>query len=168
MNSALNQQSVVSDQSSVGGNQPQANNPLTANVQPPIINIPPPPPPPMTNDQSPITNPPPHHKFPFMMVTLFLVIVLAGFAGSFLFFSYTNTSSRKVPAKILITPPLFVAPTVIPTKAVANPFATSSSDLSNPFASPTIANPFGTYQNPFPNATPSGNQPYNNPFDKLK
>lgn len=99
-----------------------------------------------------------------MMVTLFLVVILAGFAGSFLFFRYTNPPAIKTaPAKIAITPPV----TIVPTTAAVNPFATASSDLtSNPFASPTATNPFGTYQNPFASATPSGNpnQPYQNPF----
>lgn len=106
------------------------------------------------------------------MVTLILVIVLAGLAGSFLFFSYKSTSSRKAPAQILITPPVPTATAVIPTKTSANPFATNSSDLINPFASPSasLANPFGTYQNPFQSASPSGNsnQPYQNPFENLK
>lgn len=141
---------------------PQTNNtspPLSASPQPFVANAP--------QDKPTI-----HHKFPFMMVTLFLVIVLAGFAGSFLFFSYSGKPIRKTPTQILITSPVSMAPTAIPTIASANPFATPSSELANPFASPSasVANPFGTYQNPFQSASPSGNsdQPYQNPFEKLK
>lgn len=139
--------------------------PPSLNYQPPTNNSPPPP---MNNQPLSETNiPPPHKKFPFMMVTLFLVIILAGFAGSFLFFSYTNTSSQKVPAQILITPPVSVAPT----QQSINPFATSSAELVNPFTSPTasLTNPFGSAQNPFSSATKSAeNQSSENPFGKLK
>lgn len=98
------------------------------------------------------------------MVTLFVVVVLAGFAGSYVFFSMNSNKTAKAPAKLVITPPM-----ASPTQGTANPFATAAGTLgSNPFASPTaVTNPFGTYQNPFTNSTVSATPAtYQNPFNK--
>lgn len=111
-------------------------------------------------------NNPPHH-FPFMMVTFSIAVIIAGLAASYLFFSFSSLKPIKKPAQILITPPVSVS---LPSPAIiVNPFDNPSSDLTvNPFASPSVSatNPFGAYQNPFSNATTSGdsNQPYQNPF----
>lgn len=154
-----------------------ASNPVTPAVSAPP-NISPPSPPPPINYQPPTTTNQPlthdhSHKFPFMMVTFLLVVVIAGFTGSFLFFSYTSPAVKKAPVGILITPPVTIVPSLTSTPAPNNnPFASSSSELVNPFASPTasLVNPFGTYQNPFATASASteSGQSYQNPFEKLK
>lgn len=132
----------------------------TTNQAPPAI-----PTPPRSSVITTAPPPSPPHKFPFMAVTFFLVVTLAGIAGSFVFFSYSATKKPTTSPKILITPPV----TIEPTKVVdANPFVTSSSNLTvNPFASPTtVVNPFGTYQNPFSGATVSATPAtYQNPFE---
>lgn len=113
-------------------------------------------------------------KFPFMMITFFLALIIAGFSGSFLFFSYTKAAVQKVPVQIFITPPASIESALpLPTLSTGNPFASPSSDLTNPFASPTasLVNPFGTYNNPFATAATSSSQssqPYQNPFENLK
>jgi len=105
-----------------------------------------------------------------MMITLFLAVVLAGLAGAFLFLSYKGSNGTKTPAQVKITPPVSIAPTqTTPTESVTNPFTTTSADLgTNPFASPTaVTNPFGTYKNPFGEATISAvPEPVTNPFEK--
>ncbi len=107
-------------------------------------------------------------KFPFMLVTVILGFVIAGFGGSFIYFQITAPKKPTVATKPLITPPATLPPAT-PTTAV-NPFASPSAALVNPFVSPTTKyeNPFGSSQNPFAQATNSantGNQPVKNPFE---
>ena len=116
-----------------------------------------------------IASVPPPKKFPFMIVTLILFIIIAGFAGFYLFFQ-NQVKPPIRPVQLLITPPVTIPPASPTTPA--NPFATPSSVLINPFVSPTTAyeNPFGaSSQNPFSGATLSAtpnNQPYENPFER--
>ena len=102
--------------------------------------------------------------FPFMVVTLFLFVIVAGFLGSFVFFYFTGGYSKKTDLPSLITPPLTItimpSPTSKQTSYVipfTSPSATASPTpvYSNPFNQPTPA-----YENPF--ATTSG---YINPFE---
>ncbi len=108
-------------------------------------------------------------KFPFMFITVLLILMIVGFTGSFLFFQKSVTNNTSTPATPKITPPVTLKPS--PT-LYANPFASPSAAFQNPFASPSAAyqNPFGSYQNPFAVATQSANTqntPYQNPFNKL-
>lgn len=177
MNSAHDQPSTPSVPSALPTPPiPTAPPPTTQNPQPPTPNSQPTTysPPPTTNYPSPPAGgpPPTNHgskKFPFMIVTIFLAVVIAGLASSYLFFSFNSSNPKVRPTQVLITPPVaFTSPS--PT-IVANPF--DASDLTvNPFASSSspAANPFGTYQNPFTNAASASgtSQPYQNPFADQK
>ena len=117
---------------------------------------------------SSVTPPPQPKKFPFMLVTIILGFVIAGFGGSFLYFRITAPKKQAVITKPLITPPATFPPATPTT--VVNPFASPSGSLVNPFVSPTTKyeNPFGSSQNPFAQATNSANtenQPVKNPFE---
>ncbi len=82
----------------------------------------------IANSQLPITDPP-HHHFPFMMVTLFLAVILAGFIGSYLFFSFSSNPTSFKPPSILVPPTATTALpslTIVPTISIA----TVSSDLT--------------------------------------
>lgn len=110
---------------------------------------------------------PPDKKFPFMLVTVILILTVAGFGGSFIFFKLTSPkkNTNTVP---LVTPPATLPPATPTT--VVNPFASPSAAIVNPFATPTtkFENPFGTSTNPFAPATNSANtenQPVKNPFE---
>lgn len=60
----------------------------------------------------PATKPPP--KFPFMIITAFLIVVIIGFGGSFAYFSITNNQTEeKKPVAIHITPPATIHPTKV-------------------------------------------------------
>ncbi len=130
---------------------------------------------------------PQKRKFPFMAITLILIIV-TGIFGSAYFFkdaivgqfpflaSYLPAGFIQTPTVIptpIPPPPLVQAPTTKPSPTPdMNPFASPTESLDNPFASPTavLTNPFGTYENPFTGATESAaaaSAPYQNPFEEL-
>lgn len=126
----------------------------------------------------PAQNPPPPssfikpRRFPFMFITIILVLVLLGFGGSFLYFKIVPTGTSK--AVIQITPPvtIVISPVQI-TPTVSNPFATPSSTLINPFISttPAFSNPFDSSPNPFDTASGSSEaskSAYQNPFESLE
>lgn len=141
---------------------------ITPPLSPPEIS-PPTQPPEISPPQSVVSSSAPApKKFPFMLVTVILILTVAGFGGSFIFFKLTSPkkNTNVVP---LITPPATLPP-ASPT-TVVNPFASPSAAIVNPFATPTtkFENPFGTSTNPFAPATNSantGNQPVKNPFEQ--
>lgn len=143
-----------------------------------------------TSPQSPVyipaQNPPPPtsyitpKRFPFMFITIILILVILGFGGTVLYFKMVPSKQNKV--VVQITPPvtIFITPSKTPSVSVAvsptagNPFATPSGTIINPFISvtPTYANPFNSSsQNPFDSASGSSEASkgaYQNPFESLK
>lgn len=115
-------------------------------------------------------------KPPFMLVTIFLMVIVSGFTASFLFFRYTSPEKKIQPAaQPAVTPPVEERSeekqTAESEATYQNPFISPTSALENPF-SPGLAeyeNPFGNDENPFSFATESGesqNQSYQNPFEQ--
>mgnify|MGYP001618077889 CR=1 FL=1 len=144
---------------------------VTSHEEPPSFN---------TSPQSPVyipaQNPPPPtsyikpKRFPFMFITIILVLVLLGFGGTVLYFKMVPSKQNKV--VVQITPPvsIFITPSQTPS---SNPFATPSASVVNPFISvtPTYSNPFGATKNPFSSASDSANatnSAYKNPFEEAK
>lgn len=118
---------------------------------PPSSPPPPPPPPPPTPPPTPaiFSASPPHHKFPFMIVTILIILIVAGFAVSFVFF---NLTAPKKPAALpLVTPQVTILPSPNPTATVIPTVLPSpTTGLQNPSASPSAI-----YENPSPQATGS-------------
>ncbi len=158
---------VSTSPSSVSAPPPASPSPIQGGpASPPEADEPPPP-----FSEILTASPPPHKAFPFMMVTFILLVILAGFGASFLFFQgkIPGSGGKKTANVPVITPPaspIVVTPT--PTTS-SNPFASPSAAILNPFASPspTYANPFGQSQNPFSavvTTTQAESQPIKNPF----
>lgn len=107
------------------------------------------------------------HHFPFMIVTMLVMVALVGFGGSFLYFKSKGASQNAVIAPP-VTPPVTTMPED-PRPKADQPMA----DNANPFAQPEAsesANPFAQdgQENPFDNVTAeeSATQAaYTNPFD---
>lgn len=111
----------------------------------------------------------PHHKFPFMIITVILLVIVTGFSGSFLFFYFTGNQKKKS-LQPQITPPVTIIanqdnPFLEPTKVLENPFASPTASLVNPFDSGE------TYENPFEEETANTKADtgeYQNPFEELQ
>ncbi len=141
--------------------------------------------PPQQSVYIPSQNPPPStafikpKRFPFMFITIILILVLLGFGGSFLYFKIVPSKENNVviritpPVSIITTPSQSPSNVVLVSPTIGNPFSTPSAVAINPFisATPTFVNPFNSSsQNPFDSASKSGEASksgYQNPFAGL-
>lgn len=129
------------------------------------------PPPPANNQNSQIpTDIPPQQssakkKFPSLVVTGVVLVIITGFSGSYIYFKTQGSAQNKEIITPKITPPVPSASAPSPTfdpKTAVNPFAQNT--FENPFSNETAySNPFGedesdisqsAYQNPFETETP--------------
>lgn len=100
-------------------------------------------------------------KFPLMMVTILVIVIISGFSGSFLFFKFFGNKLSTTTMTPQITPPVEeemvkkVTPEELAkyenpfalTDSKDNPFASESSKFENPFSAEESSS--GAYQNPF-------------------
>ena len=119
------------------------------------------PPPPINMDQ-PVSPGHSNKKFPLMMVTAGVLLIITGFSGSYLFFRMQGKASQKQILTPQITPPVKeekIAPTLAP------------ADETNPFDEKTYENPFSnesSYTNPFGENEEELNDSYQNPFEETE
>ena len=119
------------------------------------------PPPPV--EESPVTIMPVQpKKFPGLLITSLVLLVITGFSGSYIYFQTTGQAKQKQNIVPKITPPV--------TEAFIKD-ASASSGMTNPFDSDTYENPFSnqaSYQNPFGDGeNESTNSSYQNPFGEI-
>lgn len=143
--------------------------PLVLSDPPAVDNEPAPPSPPASNitvsPSGPVGGK--SKKIPVLVAVLFIIVVIAGFSGSFLI--YMITRKPEVNKRTASLPPQPV-PTVTtqPASNAVNPFITPTISFRNLFSGVAQAydNPFSD-QNPFTGVS-TDNQPYQNPFESLK